>query len=83
MDKMGRESLCKQEKLLEEFGVKCLFLLFLGMKEEKDIFDYFKVGNICEDFLKLFIEFLDNLYSDILIMLKLCEIDFNNLFVKV
>ena len=49
-----------------------------GTKEEKDISDYFKAGNTREDFLKLFIEFLDNLYSDTLIMLKSCEIDFNN-----
>ena len=78
MDKTGRESSCKQEKLLEEFGVKRLLLPLPGTKEEKDISDYFKAGNTREDFLKLFIEFLDNLYSDTLIMLKSCEIDFNN-----
>ena len=77
-DKTGRESSCKQEKLLEEFGVKRLLLPLPGTKEEKDISDYFKAGNTREDFLKLFIEFLDNLYSDTLIMLKSCEIDFNN-----
>ena len=70
MDKTGRESSCKQEKLLEEFSVKRLLLPLPGTKEEKDISDYFKAGNTREDFLKLFIEFLDNLYSDTLIMLK-------------
>ncbi len=78
MDKTGRESSRKQEKLLEEFGVKRLLLPLPGTKEEKDISDYFKAGNTREDFLKLFIDFLDNLYSDTLIMLKSCEIDFNN-----
>lgn len=63
---------------MEEFGVKRLLLPLPGTKEEKDISDYFKAGNTREDFLKLFIEFLDNLYSDTLIMLKSCEIDFNN-----
>lgn len=77
-DKTGKESARKQEKQLEEFGVKRLFLPLSGTKEEKDISDYFKAGNTREDFLKLFIEFLDNLYSDTLIMLKSCEIDFNN-----
>ena len=77
-DKTGRESARKQEKQLEEFGVKRLLLPLPGTKEEKDISDYFKTGNTREDFLKLFIEFLDNLYSDTLIMLKSCEIDFNN-----
>ena len=77
-DKTGRESACKQEKQLGEFGVKRLLLPLPGTKEEKDISDYFKAGNTREDFQKLFIEFLDNLYSDTLIMLKSCEIDFNN-----
>ena len=77
-DKTGRESARKQEKQLEEFGVKRLLLPLPGTKEEKDISDYFKAGNTREDFLKLFIDFLDNLYSDTLIMLKSCEIDFNN-----
>ena len=44
-DKTGRESSCKQEKLLEEFGVKRLLLPLPGTKEEKDISDYFKAGN--------------------------------------
>ena len=77
-DKTGKESARKQEKQLEEFGVKRLLLPLPGTKEEKDISDYFKAGNTREDFLKLFIDFLDNLYSDTLIMLKSCEIDFNN-----
>ena len=81
-DKTGKESARKQEKQLEEFSVKRLLLPLSGTKEEKDISDYFKAGNTREDFLKLFIEFLDNLYSDTLIMLKSCEIDFNNPPVK-
>ena len=56
-DKTGRESACKQERLLAEFGVKRLLLPLPGTKEEKDISDYFKAGNTREDFLKLFIEF--------------------------
>ena len=68
-DKTGKESARKQEKQLEEFSVKRLLLPLSGTKEEKDISDYFKAGNTREDFLKLFIEFLDNLYSDTLIML--------------
>ena len=77
-DKTGKESAKKQEKQLAEFGVNRMLLPLPGTKEEKDISDYFRGGNTREDFLKLFIEFLDNLYSDTLIMLKSCEIDFNN-----
>ena len=77
-DKTGKESARKQEKQLDEFGVNRMLLPLPGTKEEKDISDYFKAGNTRENFLKLFIDFLDNLYSDTLIMLKSCEIDFNN-----
>ena len=82
MDKTGRESSSRQERLLGEFGVQRLSLPLPGTKEKKDISDYFKAGNTREDFLKLFIRFLDDLYSDTLIMLKSCEIDFNNPPVK-
>ena len=77
-DKTGKESSAKQEKVLAEFGVKRLLLPLAGTKEEKDISDYFRLGNSREDLQKLFIVFLENLYSDTLIMLKSCEIDFNN-----
>ena len=42
MDKTGRESSCKQEKLLEEFGVKRLLLPLPGTKESKDHVRYFQ-----------------------------------------
>ena len=77
-DKTGKESSTKHEKLLAEFGVKRLLLPLAGTKEEKDVSDYFRLGNSRADLQKLFIDFLENLYSDTLIMLKSCEIDFNN-----
>lgn len=77
-DKTGKESSAKHEKLLAEFGVKRLLLPLAGTKEEKDVSDYFRLGNSRADLQKLFIGFLENLYSDTLIMLKSCEIDFNN-----
>ena len=78
MDKTGLESSAKHEKQLAEQNVKRLLLPLSGTKEEKDISDYFRLGNSRESFLKLFIEFLDTLYSDTMTMLKSCEIDFNN-----
>lgn len=77
-DKTGKESSAKHEKLLVEFGVKRLLLPLAGTKEEKDVSDYFRLGNSRADLQKLFVDFLENLYSDTLIMLKSCEIDFNN-----
>jgi hypothetical protein len=78
MDKTGQEASAKQERLLAELGVKRLLLPLAGTKQEKDISDYFKMGNSREDFLKLFIDFLDNLYSETMSILKPCEIDFSN-----
>ena len=78
VDKTGLESSEKHEKQLEEYGVKRLILPLEGNKTEKDISDYFRLGNDRKQFLKLFIEFLDTLYSDTMQMLKSCEIDFNN-----
>ncbi|NDW11998.1 bifunctional DNA primase/helicase [Bacteroides sp. 214] len=78
MDKTGLESSSKHEKQLAEYSVKRLLLPLSGTKEEKDISDYFRLGNSRESFLKLFLDFLDTLYSDTMTMLKSCEIDFNN-----
>ncbi|MGJ7025672.1 AAA family ATPase [Petrimonas sulfuriphila] len=78
MDKTGLDSSVKHEKQLTEYSVKRLMLPLSGTKEEKDISDYFRLGNNRESFLKLFLDFLDTLYSDTMTMLKSCEIDFNN-----
>lgn len=78
MDKTGLESSARHEKQLSEHGVKRLLLPLPGTKEEKDISDYFRLGNGRESFLELFLDFLDKLYSDTMTMLKSCEIDFNN-----
>ena len=78
MDKTGVESSKKHEKQLAEYGVRRLSLPLSGTKEEKDISDYFKKGYTKSDFLKLFIELLDTLYSDTMAILKSCEIDYKN-----
>jgi archaellum biogenesis ATPase FlaH len=59
-------------------GVKRLILPLSGEKQDKDISDYFKSGNTRENFIQLFIDFLDNLYSETMAILKPCEIDFSN-----
>lgn len=78
MDKTGIESSKKHEKILSEYGVKRLALPLSGLKEEKDISDYFRKGYTKKDFIKLFIELLDTLYSDTMAILKSCEIDYKN-----
>jgi hypothetical protein len=77
-DKTGLESSAKHAQQLIGLGVKRIVLPLAGTKQEKDISDYFKLGNTRENFTQLFIEFLDNLYSETMAILKPCEIDFNN-----
>ena len=77
-DKTGLDASLKHARQLADSGVKRLVLPLAGTKQEKDISDYFKLGNTRENFTQLFIEFLDNLYSETMAILKPCEIDFNN-----
>lgn len=78
VDKTGLDSSAKQEQNLKEYGVKRLLLPLSGTKEEKDISDYFKSGNSREDLIKLFLDYLDSIYSETMSALKSCEVDFNN-----
>lgn len=77
-DKTGIDSAIKHEKALSGYGVKRLVLPLSGEKKDKDITDYFIKGNTRKEFRRLFLDFLDNLYSETMTMLKSCEIDFNN-----
>lgn len=76
-DKTGLESSAKHLQQLSSLGVKRMTLPLKGTKEEKDISDYFKIGNTRDDFQKLFIQFLDTIYSETMAVLKSCEIDFS------
>lgn len=76
-DKTGLEASAKHEQQLSTLRVKRMILPLKGTKEEKDISDFFKLGNTREDFQKLFIQFLDTLYAETMAVLKSCEIDFS------
>jgi len=77
-DKTGLESSARHVQALADLSVKRLVLPLAGTKQEKDISDYFKLENTEDDFKKLFLEFLENLYSETMAILKPCEIDFSN-----
>ena len=77
-DKTGLEASQKHAEQLTGLGVKRFVLPLAGTKHEKDVSDYFKLGNTRENFNSLFIEFLDNIYSETMAILKSCEIDFDN-----
>jgi hypothetical protein len=78
VDKTGLEASLRHERELLNLDVKRLVLPLSGAKEEKDISDYFKLGNTRENFIQLFIDFLDSLYSETMAILKPCEVDFSN-----
>lgn len=77
-DKTGLESSAKREQELKRYGVKRLVLPLAGTKEEKDISDYFALGNSREDLVRLFLNYLETLYNETMSALKSCEVDFNN-----
>jgi len=68
-DKTGLESSAKHEQQLSSLGVKRMTLPLKGTKEEKDISDFFKLGNSRENFQKLFIQFLDTIYAETMAVL--------------
>ncbi len=78
VDKTGIEAAIKHEKTLSEYSVKRLLLPLSGEKNDKDVSDYFSKGNNPKAFRQLFIDLLDELYSQTLNMLKSCEIDLNH-----
>ncbi len=78
VDKAGLDSSAKQELALKNYGVKRLLLPLAGTKGEKDISDFFRLGNSREDLIKLFLDYLDTIYSETMSALKSCEVDFNN-----
>ena len=75
-DKTGMEASAKHEQQLSALGVKRMILPLKGTKEEKDISDFFKLGNSRDNFQKQFIQFLDTIYAETMAILKSCEIDF-------
>lgn len=71
------EASLKHQKQLSGFGVNRLILPLSGTKQEKNISDFFRMGNTKNDFNQLFLEFLDQLYNETMAILKPCEIDFS------
>ena len=78
VDKTGLGSSAKRELELKGYGVKRLLLPLAGTKEEKDVSDYFASGNGRENLIRLFLDYLETLYSETMSVLKSCEVDFRN-----
>lgn len=77
-DATGKECSLRETERLARYHVKRLLLPLAGSKEEKDISDYFRLGNTAEDFMALLVSLLDELYEETFSMLKPCEVDLIN-----
>ncbi len=77
-DKEGIKSSLRHQQALAEYHVKRLILPLEGTKQEKDISDYFALGNTANDLKRLFLSLLDTLYRETFSMLRPCEIDLKN-----
>ena len=78
VDKTGVDSSLKHKEMLTKYSVKRLGLPLSGSKTEKDISDYFKLGNSANDLKQLIIILLKSIYENSLVMLNSCEVDFSN-----
>ncbi len=77
VDKTGLSCSLNSVQQLSEYGVKRLLLPLKGIKEEKDISDFFRLGGTADDLRNLFLELLNSLYSNTISMLKSCEVNFD------
>ncbi|MFR9546524.1 MAG: toprim domain-containing protein, partial [Rikenellaceae bacterium] len=74
MDKTGVEHSAKQRQNLSEYGAMQMLLPLGGSKEEKDISDFFRLGNSAGDLRKLFAELLRTRYSNTVSILNSCRV---------
>jgi hypothetical protein len=78
MDQTGIKSMNTMRERLKEFDVKSLALPLSGAKDQKDISDFFRLGNTAKDLNKIFTDMLDRLYDETMSMLKSFELDYAN-----
>ena len=77
-DETGVREAQKQVEALSEFGVLRLQLPLSGIKTEKDISDYFALGHSQQDLRDLLARMFSSLYSETMMILQSCEIDYDN-----
>ena len=77
-DETGKRESERQAEQLAEYHVLNLTLPLQGSKGEKDISDYFQLGYGEKDLKALLSEMFSNLYTQTSMMLRSCEIDYDN-----
>ncbi len=78
MDETGKRESERQCEMFAAYKTMRLELPLSGTKEEKDVSDYFRLGNTTDDFKKLVADCLEKIYTQTIMMLNSCEIDYNN-----
>ena len=77
-DETGVRESHRQAELLAEYKVLNLSLPLSGTKSEKDISDFFASGNGAKELKELLAKMFTDLYSQTMMMLRSCEIDYEN-----
>ena len=77
-DETGVRESHRQAEHLAEYKVLNLSLPLSGTKSEKDISDFFALGNGAKELKELLAKMFSGLYSQTMMMLRSCEIDYEN-----
>ncbi|KKY61327.1 topoisomerase [Tannerella forsythia] len=77
-DDTGVREARRQVEHLEKYKVLNLSLPLSGAKSEKDISDFFALGNGANDLKDLLAKMFSDMYSQTMMMLRSCEIDYDN-----
>lgn len=78
VDETGRREAQRQMELLAQYNVLYLELPLRGTKSEKDISDFFALGRTERELQSLLTNKLSEIYTQTVMMLQSCEIDYEN-----
>ena len=77
-DETGLREAERQAEVLSAYKVLTLTLPLQGIKSEKDISDYFALGHTEKELRGLLSAMLSQIYTQTIMMLRSCEIDYDN-----
>lgn len=77
-DETGLREAQRQVGLLGDYKVQCLTLPLSGTKAEKDVSDFFALGHTATELRSLLATMLSQIYCQTMMILKSCEIDYDN-----
>lgn len=78
VDETGIRESEEQKVALEKYKVRSIQLPLSGGQFEKDVSDFFSLGHTSEELRGLLATLLQEIYSETLMMMKSCEIDYDN-----